>query len=109
MKTTRKNPYKKYRIGNALRGNIQFKARSTKEAWKIGCRLFNEWVPSEGEVGRSVVLEVYDESKITLTTPWEIKQSKMPPKKRYFSNHKEFIQVGFVPVAYGMSKEELVF
>lgn len=107
MKTTRKNPYKKYRLGNALRGHYVFKARSVKEAWAKGCKLFNEGFPSDN--GRSVILEVNDETKITLTTPWEIAQNKLPPEKRYFDNHKEFITIGFIPVAYGISKEQLVF
>lgn len=105
-----KNPYKKFRIGNGLRGNITFKARSIKEAWKRGCKMFNDWCPSEfSKDGRSVYLEMEDDTRVTLTTKWYLEQNKLPLSKRYYSNYKEYETRGWVLVAYGMSKEELVF
>jgi len=106
---TRINPYKTYKIGNGLRGNITFKARSIKEAWTKGCAKFNRWCPSEGTAGRAVFLELLDETKITLTTPWSLAQNALPKKKRHYCNHAEFHHAGFRLVAYGSSKEELVF
>jgi len=70
--------WKTYRIGNGLRGHHIYKARSVKEAWKVGCRLFNE---AFGPEGRIVYLsEKRVETQPLLTTQWVRDQLALPKK-----------------------------
>jgi len=101
--------WKEYRLGNALRGHYYFKARSLKEAWKIGCNRFNQGYPSDSNVGRLVYLEQKFFSSLVPTTKWVKEQLDLPAEKRSFSNmtplYSDFWQV----VAYGMSRQTLDF
>lgn len=98
--------WKTYRIGNGLRGHFTFKARSLKEAWKVGCRLFNE---AFGPEGRIVYLsENRVETQPLLTTKWVRDQLALPKKERYFSNMEPETAEYWLTVAYGKSTEPLL-
>lgn len=56
---------KEYRIGNILRGYIKFKARNDHEAWNRGRALMEEAIPSEGQLGRAMQLDVWQTIKTT--------------------------------------------
>lgn len=89
--------WKKYKLGKGLRGTFFFKARSIKEAWEKGCKMFNRRAfPTDSRSrGRHVVLYVYDSSVLPMfKTKWVIDQDTYR---------------GFVPIAEGMSKQKLVF
>lgn len=102
--------WKQYQLGNGLRGMYQYKARSIKEAWDIGCRRFNRGFPTKSPSGRSVTMEVWDNTTLPmLKTKWNHDQDKLPPKKRFYMNHTTTTYRGYVPIAEGMSKQKLVF
>jgi len=103
--------WKKYMLGNYLRGFYAFKARSIKEAWKKGCARFNAGFPSPGSRhGRSVHLHVWDATVLpVLKTKWVIDQDRLPAAKRYYSNHEVNTVRDWVPVAEGMSKQKRLF
>jgi len=103
--------WQQYELGNYLRGTYRFKARSIKEAWEKGCKLFNRGFPTHSKShGRNVLLSVYDPTVLVIfKTKWNLDQDKLPPKKRFFSNHEVNTVRGYVPIAQGMSKQKLVF
>ena len=97
------NEYKQYELGNGLRGTYRFKARSIKEAWTKGCKMFNRGFPTRSKsCGRHVILSVYDSTILPMyKTKWVIDQDNLPPKKRHFCNHEVNTERGYVPVAKG--------
>lgn len=99
--------WKTYRIGNGLRGHHIFKARSVKEAWKVGCRLFNEAFPTPN--GRIIYLdEKRVETQPLLTTKWVQDQLALPKQDRYFSNFEPETAEYWLTLAYGKSTEPLL-
>lgn len=100
-----KNSWKKWEIGNPLRGYFYFKARTIEEAWEKGCKIFNQAYPSKK--GRQICLELNDDTLVP-TTKFTIEQMKLPPDKRCFINQ-SYPTRGYVTVACGCSKEKLIF
>ena len=77
-----------------------------KEAWKVGCRLFNE---AFGPEGRIVYLsEKRVETQPLLTTKWVQDQLALPKQDRYFSNFEPETAEYWLAVAYGKSTEPLL-
>lgn len=98
--------WKTYRIGDGLPGHHIFKARSLKEAWKVGCRHFNE---AFGPGARIVYLsEKRVETQPLPTTKWVRDQLALPKKERYFSNMEPETAEYWLTVAYGKSTEPLL-
>ncbi|MDD3942764.1 MAG: hypothetical protein PHR90_09865 [Sphaerochaetaceae bacterium] len=88
-----------YKIGNILRGYVQFKARSDHKAWEIGCEKFNELVPTDSTIGRQVELYV---GRPVATTPgykkYLVRDGARPGGKSPVAS-------GWYPVVVGYSKE----
>ena len=84
-----KTGWKKYQIGNCLRGIYEFKARSIKEAWDKGCAIFNKGFPTLSKSrGRSVSLWEYDDTILPIfKTKWAHDEDALRAKDRHFSNH----------------------
>lgn len=102
------NGWKKFKLGNVLRGEYYFKARNLREAWARGCRYFNRGFPSSGP-GRVVYLSQEEIRGLLPTTQWILDQSKRPKEERYFSNDNgRETGSGWVTVAYGCSNQKLV-
>lgn len=101
--------WKEYRLGNALRGHCYFKARNLKEAWKTGCRQFNQDCQSDGNVGRLVYLEQKCFAGFVPTTKWVKEQLDLPTEKRSYHNMLALDSYFWQVVGYGTSKENLDF
>lgn len=78
-----------YKIGNILRGYIEFSADNPKYAWTDGCDKFNASFPSDSTLGRQV--ELYVKGPVPTTSSYKSYDGSVPD--------------AWFPILVGYSKE----